>query len=134
MEDMKKPFCCIFLFFFLLTGCQAQNPYLDKTKEEAEIYYWDFGKVKTGVILSHDFIVRNNSQHVMHIKEITTSCGCAVPEIAKKVLSPGESTSMAVNFNTAGYTGESKQYVYVNTDSPDNPILRFTIRAEMSKD
>lgn len=94
---------------------------------------WDFGQIKAGQIVKHDFTLTNTAQMPLVISAINTSCGCTVPEVKKKLLSPGESTLVEVSFNSTGYAGPVEQYVYVHTDRTDNPVLKFTIKAEVFK-
>lgn len=101
--------------------------------QPADPHAWDFGQVKAGSILKHNFILKNETQKVLNITGINTSCGCTVSKIEKKTLSPGESTSIEVQFNTKGYLGPTQQYIYVNTDNLDNPILRYIIKADIVK-
>jgi len=87
--------------------------------------------VKEGAVATHDFVLQNNSAKTLNIKDVTTSCGCTVSKISKKVLTPGESAAVAVKFDTKSYKGDVKQFVYVNTDSVEEPIVRFTIQANV---
>ena len=95
---------------------------------------WDFGKVQESQILTHNFVLKNNGQNVLNIKEVTTSCGCTVSVVKKKQLEPGEETTIEVKFKAKGYNGATKQFVYVHTDDPDKPVIRFSIRANVSKE
>jgi hypothetical protein len=125
------------IFLFLLvpsTGCWSseQPPAKAVAQEERsgpQSEEWDFGAVKKGEIVSHDFRVKNNSERTLTIKNVTTSCGCTASAAKKNVLEPQESTEVSVKFNSKGYNGQVSQFVYVNTDDPDNPILKFTIKA-----
>jgi hypothetical protein len=92
---------------------------------------WDFGDVKTGSILEHEFVITNDSAKDLAIKDTTTSCGCTVSEIKNKLLKPGESTTVLIKLDTKGYTGDLQQFVYVNTDSMDRPIIRLTVKAKV---
>ena len=130
-----------FLILFLLFApalCFSEEP-LQKQgnpakKEEApDPNAWDFGKVKKGEVLKHVFILKNESLETLRIKEVTTSCGCTVSSLKKKTLLGQESTSLEVKFNTKGYSGPTKQYIYVRTDSLDNPVIRFIIKADVAK-
>jgi hypothetical protein len=90
---------------------------------------WDFGVVKAGIILEHTFVMTNDSAKDLVVKDTTTSCGCTASEIKKKLLKPGESTELMVTFDTKGYNGATRQFVYVNTDAIENPVVRFTVKA-----
>lgn len=127
--------CCL---FFLLSGCLAQNSPLVKSQDDAQTnypapYLWDFGRVKEGAVLKHEFILKNESGKTLTIQNVDTSCGCTASEAEKKVLSPGEETEIKVQFDTKGYSGLTQQFIYVHTDSLDNPIIRFIIKADVVK-
>jgi hypothetical protein len=122
----------LLLFFaFALTGCsQPLQNIVDKSPIE-DAYSWDFGKAKEGEILKHNFLLKNDSTKPLKIQSINTSCSCTVSKVKKKTLLQGESTYIEVEFNTKGYSGLNEQYIYVQTDNLDNPILRFIIKAEI---
>ena len=112
---------------FMLGLCYAQE-------EKIDPYQWDFGKVKQGVVLKHDFILKNETNDILGINNIHTSCGCTASESAKKSLMPQENTAITVSFNSKGYSGAVTQFVYVHTDNADLGIIKFTIKAQVIKD
>jgi hypothetical protein len=118
---------------FPQAGCYAmeQKKQVEEPAESAYIY--DFGKVKEGQILKHDFVLKNESKKILKIRQVSTSCGCTASQAQKKELLPGESTKIEVKFHTKGYSGPTKQYVYVHTDNFDNPVIQFTITADVIK-
>lgn len=124
-----------FLFvLLLLTGCRAENqqginPPIQEEKKTLDPDTWDFGFIQKDEIVTHDFEIKNNLPGTLTIKDVTTSCGCTASSARKKTLAPGESTQVKVEFNSKGFKGETSQFVYVNTDDPLNPILKFTIKA-----
>jgi len=127
----------IFLFLFLsvsFVSCYSQS---ENIKEKSEVddprYTWDFGRVNTGEILKHTFIFKNETSKTLNIKEIHTSCGCTASQVQKKKLLSGEVTTIEVSFNTKGYSGATKQFIYINTDNLDNPVVRYIIKAEVVK-
>ena len=131
-----------FFMFFWITGCYSQNQTILRqdvktaVSSEQEIkdpYLWDFGKVKENIVLGHEFIFKNESKVVINIKDINTSCGCTISEVKQKKLLPGESTVIGVKFDSKGYSGPVTQYVYMNTDSLDKPIVRYIIKAKVVK-
>ena len=131
----------ILLFLsFSLGGCYAQNQ--EEITSQAEItdqtgivdpYSWDFGQVKEGEVLKHNFILKNESEKTLTIKDVNTSCGCTASKVEKKILLPGQSATLEVQFNSKGYSGPVQQYVYVHTDSLDKPIIKFIIKADVIK-
>lgn len=134
---MKRRVVGIVIFLaFLQAGCFAQTQEnLSETKKEevSDPYTWDFGFAKQGEVLKHTFILKNESTKALNIKQVNTSCGCTISEVKKKTLLPQASTEIAVEFKTKGYSGPVKQHIYVTTDSLDNPIIKFIIKADVVK-
>lgn len=122
--------CSIFTIGIAPCSAQSQNNTQVKN-EQKEIYVWDFGKIRKGQVLRHDFSFKNETQKELKIKNVNTSCGCTVSNVKKNILLPGESTNISVEFNSEGYSGAVQQYVYVHTDNLDNPIVRLIIKADI---
>lgn len=102
-------------------------------KETIDPNAWDFGKAEQGEVLKHDFVFKNETKSVLNITGLNSSCGCTASQSDKKSLKPGESTTINVSFNSHGYLGEVKQFVYVNTDNNDLAVVRFAIKAQITK-
>jgi len=128
----------IYILFFLVTGCFAQSALAPKDKsfvsqgKAVDEYTWDFGDVKKGVILKHDFVFKNDTGKPLNIKDLNTSCGCTVSKVEKKALLDGEFTNIEVKFNSAKYSGAVTQFIYLNTDNLDNPLVKYTIKANVN--
>ncbi|MBM3255244.1 MAG: DUF1573 domain-containing protein [Candidatus Omnitrophica bacterium] len=137
---MKKHLAAIkiimaILFFGLgltLVYSQAPEP-LRQSQPSQESEEWDFGQVKEGELVRHTFLLRNKSRSILNIKQVSTSCGCTLSKVKKNVLAPGEVTPIEVAFDSKGYSGQIKQYVYAHTDSLDNPVIRFIMKGNVLK-
>jgi len=116
------------IIFFLLISLLC---FSYATAQSESLRNWDFGAVKKGEILNHDFIFKNETSGVLKIKDIHSSCGCTASKIKKDVLGKGESTSVQVKFNSAGYSGKVTQHVYMRTDNQELDIVTFTINADV---
>jgi len=120
-----------------LVGCHPHNshaaPKEEAKKSEPAGEQWDFGAIKEGEVKKHDFTLKNDLEKTLNITEVSTSCGCTLSKVEKTRLLPGESTNIEVLFDSKGYSGKTKQFIYVSTDNPDNPIIRFIIVAEVIK-
>ncbi|MFH1441268.1 MAG: DUF1573 domain-containing protein [Candidatus Omnitrophota bacterium] len=130
---------CLMIYFSLMgNGCYAQNQRaIDSDEwpqqEVNDVYTWDFGAVKEGRVVKHDFIFKNETKNVLNIQGLNNSCGCTVSEIKKKSLMPQEETIIEVQLKTKGYSGDIKQFVYVNTDNIEEPVTRLVIKANVVK-
>jgi len=136
---MLKVYLTVVLSLFFLGECypQEQNTLIKNPDygilEKDDAYLKDFGQIKEGEIAGHSFIIKNDADKILNIKDVSTSCGCTVSEIQSRVLKPKESTTLEVKFNTKGYSGKVQQFVYVSTDSLDMPTIRFIIKANIVK-
>lgn len=115
------------------TQSKTAQEQVDEEDLSLDPYTWDFGNVSPEDVLQHTFILTNESSVVLNIKQVNTSCGCTASEVKKKQLQPGESTDINVTFKAKGYKGAVQQFVYVNTDSLDNPVIRYIIKANVVK-
>jgi len=133
----RKVMILIFLLFMVSAAPAAEISLGIKTdipqeKTEAQIVEWDFGQVKAGSTVTHTFVYKNDSPETVHIKDITTSCGCTASEVKKKTIPAGETSNIEVTFKSKGYSGDVSQNIFLFTDSQKNPIMKFVIKANVT--
>ncbi len=97
------------------------------------IYAWNFGQAKEGSVLRHDFILNNDTAKPFNVLTARTTCGCTVARARKNKLLPGESTAIEVKFDTRGYSGQTRQVIYVVTDRIDKSLIKYIIKADITK-
>lgn len=142
MCDIKIRGCCLLVAVYcclLFADCRAMDgreavkpPETAKADAPApDAYFWDFGRVKKNSVLSHNFIFENNSEAALNINDVTVSCGCVVSGVDQKRLEPGHSAVLKVKLDTRGYSGIIRQFVYLNTDSAENSVAKYTVQAEI---
>lgn len=100
----------------------------------------DFGVVKYGEVVSHNFVVKNNGNKPLQITKLSTSCGCTSAKMADedKIIPPGESREVQVSFDPAvhkddGDLGELTRIIYIKSNDPDNPEAEAQIFANVIK-
>ena len=92
---------------------------------------WDFGKVKEGVALSHEFVFKNTGDADLVIEKVRTSCGCTAALVSDKTVAPGREGKIGINFDTRSYAGKVTKYVYVDTNDPAEPNKELTVTADI---
>jgi len=123
---MRKFILMVFFFLFAVSAfAQAGKDGITEV--------WDFGSVKAGETPKHEFVLKNDTAKPFNIVNVNTSCGCTSSGVKKTHLVQGESTTIEVKFNSKGYNGNVKQYVYVSTDSLDKAFVTFIIKANVIK-
>ncbi|MFI5203133.1 MAG: DUF1573 domain-containing protein [Flavobacteriales bacterium] len=87
----------------------------------------DFGASKPGDVLEHEFVVKNTGKGKLKIENIFSFCDCISGVATKTELEEGESTTIKVKFNSAGYSGMQVRSVTVVTNGfPPNKRLVVT--------
>ncbi|HEX9251346.1 MAG TPA: DUF1573 domain-containing protein [Ignavibacteriaceae bacterium] len=87
---------------------------------------YDFGTINQGVVVSHSFVVSNNGGDLLKILDVKAACGCTAAKPEKSELKPGESTNIAVSFNSKGRKGPQTKTVTVTTNDSEKPQVTFT--------
>jgi ribosomal protein L30E len=124
---MKKGM--ILLFFFVAAFIFGQEKAAPKLHIDEQFY--DFGNVKEGEIVEHDFTVKNTGTGELKITKVRASCGCTAAAPKKNVLKPGESTIVHVSFNTSRRSGAQHKYVYIMSNDPKGPQRRIKFIANI---
>ncbi len=78
---------------------------------------FNFGKLKQGEKVTHEFKFKNNGKRDLIIHKTKTSCGCTAVE-TKKVIKPGEASTIKAVFNSAHKSGKQNKSVTLITNIP----------------
>ncbi len=94
----------------------------------------DFGRVDEGATVEAPFVIRNDGGAPLELQRIVPACGCTTvaSEAGKNSLKPGESLTLNVKFDTAGFSGQKTKTVRVYTNDPLNPSGVITLRGEIT--
>jgi hypothetical protein len=91
----------------------------------------DFGVLKPHETRKQDVVIKNTGNGVLKIREVEVTCGCTVAELAKKELGPGESTTLAINFDSKEFRGPQVKHVNVFSNDPLNGAYELVITADV---
>ena len=127
---LKRSSVIGFLTLFLLgLSCllaQADGPRLVFKEKE-----WNFGKVKQGEVVMHEFIFRNEGSLPLKVNRVTTSCGCTAALVSEKEIPPGKEGRLKVTFDSHGYAGKVLKYIYFDSNDPGSPQVELSIVVEV---
>lgn len=118
------------LSILVLAGTLAAAPGKEaraKFKEEA----WDFGKVKQGEVLAHEFVFVNEGDAPLVIERVSTSCGCTAALASEDTIKPGKEGRIKASFDTRGYAGSVVKYVYVESNDGEAARRELKVTAEI---
>ncbi len=105
---------------------QARGPRVE-FKEES----WNFGRIKQGEVVAHEFVFKNTGSDVLVVKNVTTSCGCTAALVSEREILPGKEGKLSVSFDSRGYAGRVIKYVYFESNDPRNPRKELKIEVEV---
>jgi hypothetical protein len=85
---------------------------------------YNFGAVKEGERITHDFLVENKGNYDLIIFEVNRTCGCTVVDFEKGPIAPGKSGKVTIRFNTTGRVGAvNKKVTIISNSQRGNPEL-----------
>jgi hypothetical protein len=131
IAKMLRLFVFLSLLFISLP-VKAATAAVQGSGIKVDPYTWDMGQVKKGEVIERVFNLKNESDRVWNITGINNTCSCTGSDIKDKTISAGKSTEVKVKFNSRGYSpGPVQQYIYISTDDPSHPVLKFTLKIEV---
>ncbi len=94
---------------------------------------YDFGSALEGTMVKHTFTIKNTGQGYLDIQGVKTSCGCTTGDPSKMHVAPGDSSDIAVAFDTQFQKGHKVRTITVATNDPDNPQVALTVQGIVKK-
>lgn len=93
---------------------------------------FDFGDVYTGDIISHVFVIKNEGDAELLIKDFQADCGCTVTR-SDRAIPPGKEGTAEVEVQTISQSGSINKTAKLQTNDPDRPTIVFTLNANVMK-
>lgn len=91
----------------------------------------DFGTIKQNARVSTTFTISNTGKSTLIIRKTKASCGCTATRPKKKVLAPGESTTLDVTYSSGHSKGKIHKTVTVITNDPNKVRTTLSIKANV---
>lgn len=113
---------------FLSTAVFSQSKKAEDLVDFKEKVY-DFGKIKQGVPVNHEFQFTNISDKPVVIESATASCGCTTPTWPQAPVAKGKTDKVKAGFNAAAPGAFTKQ-ITIKVAGADQPTL-ITIKGEV---
>ena len=99
-----------------------------KWKEEI----FDFGDIKKGTPVSHDFTFVNTTKQTVLVTNVKASCGCTATNYTKTPIKPGEKATITATYNAAS-PEKKKKTVTVSLNENEVPKI-LTIKGKVLDD
>lgn len=122
---------CVLLSGFVPSGfshpvsaaAQQQGPRIELPEP-----VFAFGSVAEGARVKHDFVVRNAGGSDLVIHQVVPACGCTAASPAQSIVKPGEQTTVHVEFDSTGFSGDKSKATRINTNDAESPSVFITLR------
>ena len=101
--------------FTKLTAAQKANGPKMVLAEETH----NFGTIKQGAVIEHDFKFKNEGKETLVIRKIRTTCGCTASKPSSLEIPPGKEEILHVTFNSRAKKGKQLQTITVITNDPN---------------
>jgi hypothetical protein len=96
-------------------------------KIEFEQESYDFGTLKEGDIVEHEFVFTNTGKSPLQILKVDVQCGCTVASKPEAPIGIGQKSRIGVRFNSLGKVGVNKKFVTIYSNAaPPQKVLSFT--------
>ncbi len=124
----------IIVAFSLLSSCmytavlalEPDRPTLELPEQE-----YDFGTINEGVEVRHTFPMHNSGRKRLEIKTAFSTCGCTVPHIKQREISPGQTGELEVMLDTSMKQGNVTKPIEIRSNDPENPVVTIYIKANV---
>lgn len=116
-----------FSLFALVTLCfltsYAQQAKSSPDPLELKEQKFDFGKIRQGHPVMHDFEIVNRGTAPLYIERVDASCGCTNPEWTTEPVMPGKSSVVKVGFNAGAEGHFSKTITIVYNEGKTRTVV-----------
>jgi hypothetical protein len=105
----------------------AEEPAPKQPKIRFDQPDYDFGEVEAGDEVEHAFVFENAGNDLLSIEKVLTSCGCTGALVTEQEVPPGGTGEIKATFHTKGFQGAVKKGLTVESNDPENRLVRLTI-------
>ena len=120
--------CCPALLSAAETAATNTVPRIDFSET-----VFDFGRVTSSGLLRHDFVVTNMGNAVLEILDVKGGCGCTTAGAWDKLIEPGKTGKIPIQFNPANFSDPVTKPVTVICNVPAKNIQSLQIKADIWK-
>ena len=89
----------------------------------------DFGRIGPNDKQRIALEFKNVGNGILKITKIKSTCGCTVPQLAKKEYAPGESGTINVTYSPLKKPGAAKKNLYIMSNDPATPQFQLALKS-----
>ncbi|MGB1241644.1 MAG: DUF1573 domain-containing protein [Chitinophagales bacterium] len=105
---------------------KPKKPATPLAKFNFEEKEYNFGTIKVGTKVEHDFYFTNTGKVPMVITGANSTCGCTIPEVPSEPIPPGGQSKVKVTFDSTGKIGMQDKHVTITANTyPKNTVIHM---------
>jgi hypothetical protein len=91
----------------------------------------DFGRVIEGEVANHTYTFTNVGSQTLVISDVQVSCGCTTAMDWSRSVEPGQTGTIAIQFNSATFSGPVGKSIIVTCNDPGEPVVTLQLTANI---
>ena len=88
---------------------------------------FNFGEMESSRDVEHTFILKNEGDLSLEIKQVRPSCGCTVANISQNTIPPGGQAEVTTRLSLRGRQGAQHKTISVESTDPKQPTLVLSL-------
>ncbi len=114
----------------VITGGQFYNNYAQFTDpsitfDKTSFNFGNFGELDG--VKTHIFTFTNNGSQPLSIFDITSTCGCTIPEWSKEPIPPGGKGTVKVTYDPIGRPGAFRKSITVKSNARESSVVLYIV-------
>ncbi len=85
--------------------------------------HFDFGDVKKGESVQHDYEITNTGTNPLIISKVVPGCGCTAPDYTKEPILPGQKGKITLKFDSSSFDGAQHKQAEVYANVEKGPMV-----------
>lgn len=94
---------------------------------------YDFGKAQAGELVKYSFIFTNVGDQTLEVSAVQPSCGCTTAGDWTHKVEPGQTGTIAVQFNSANFNGQVFKTISVTSNDKQRPVNVLQLKGTVWK-
>ena len=92
---------------------------------------YNFGTMEPFERRRHSFVIRNDGDAPLELREGESSCKCTIGEVGDGTVAPGETTTVMLSWRSGEGNKRFAHEAEVLTNDPNNPVLRCVVEGQI---
>ena len=94
---------------------------------------YDFGKVKSGELVKYTYYFTNAGGATLQVSNVQVSCGCTTAGDWTRLVEPGRSGGIPIQFNSASFNGQVGKAITVICNDTNQPAVVLQMKGTVWK-